>query len=102
MEERKITMRITGKMQEDGRSACKQIPRSAVSNGQAPTINVHRTGSVPASMRKFAEYPFLKDSRYARQAKSERAFPWARRRALAGFGRGLPRRCRGLAGGPRN
>jgi hypothetical protein len=66
---------ITGKMQEDGRSACKQVPRSAVSNGQASTINVHRTGSAPASMRKFGEYAFLKDSRYARQAKSARAFP---------------------------
>jgi hypothetical protein len=61
---------ITGKMQEDGRSACKPVPRSAVSNGQAPTINVHRTGSAPASMRKFGEYAFLEDSRYARQAKS--------------------------------
>src|SRR5262249_32876583 len=32
-------------------------------------------GSEPASMRKFVEYAFLKDSRYARQAKSKPRFP---------------------------
>src|SRR6516225_2301602 len=40
-------------------------------------------------MRKFGEYAFLKDSRYARQAKSACAFPSARRRALDGCGCGL-------------
>src|SRR5262245_38205448 len=32
--------------------------------------NVRPPGSEPASMRKFGEYAFLEDSRYARQAKS--------------------------------
>src|SRR5262249_6168761 len=43
--------------------------------------NVRSPGSGPASMRKFGEYAFLKDSRYARQAKSSNASCQSARRA---------------------
>jgi hypothetical protein len=54
----------------------EEVP-AAVSNCEA-RATVRRSGS----MRKFGEYIFLKDSRYARQAKSARALPLGAR-ALA-------------------
>jgi hypothetical protein len=58
-----------------------QIPRSAVSN-RLKRPNVRPTRNGPDFMRKFGEYVFLEDSRYARQAKSACALPLGAR-ALA-------------------
>jgi hypothetical protein len=61
--------------------------RNERSRSAAPIISLERPsvrppGSEPASMRKFGEYVFLEDSRYARQAKSACALPLGAR-ALA-------------------
>jgi hypothetical protein len=60
-----ITVKMAGK--DDPRR--KEVPSRLLlprSNDQT----FARPGSEPAFMRKFGEYAFLKDSRYARQAKS--------------------------------
>jgi len=56
-------------MRETSDPQRKHVPADVAIAGLArPTFG--HPGSEPASMRKFGEYAFLKDSRYARQAKS--------------------------------
>jgi hypothetical protein len=55
-------------MRETGDPQRKHVPAAVAMAGRArPNV---RPGCEPASMRKFGEYAFLEDSRYARQAKS--------------------------------
>jgi hypothetical protein len=63
----------TVKMAGNGDLQHEEVP-AAVSNCEA-RATVRHSGSEPASMYKFGEYVFLKDSRYAGQAKSACALP---------------------------
>jgi|SRR6516164_5631852 hypothetical protein len=62
------------------RSAARGGPRSRLQMRGA-RVTVRHSGGKPASMRKFGEYIFLEDSRYARQAKSACALPLGDARA---------------------
>jgi hypothetical protein len=66
---RKNNNAITVKMAGKGDPRRKEVPSRLQYRGSSDQTFAH-PGSEPASMRKFGEYAFLKDSRYARQAKS--------------------------------
>jgi hypothetical protein len=60
---------VTVEIPETGDPQRKHVPGAVAIAGRARP-NVAHPGSEPASMHKFGEYAFLKDSCYARQAKS--------------------------------
>jgi len=90
---RKNNNEITVEMRETGDPQRKHV---AIAGRERPTFA--HPSSEPASMRRFGEYAFLEDSRYARQAKSSTRLPSRRVGALRRDpDADWPRRCRGSA-----